>query len=240
MWTCGRVPMPTPPYGPWPHSGRGCRCWQVRARPGARGRGGVSGRTPGGGGGVSGGSGPHGPAHVLPKQVLLRMFGSGDCSRAHVQDPGPALSSPTVPPPSMHTLAGQMDSARLQHRQWAGAWQRFGWLPEMFELQTGTQHPKLDGAQRVAGKFGNATCCCGRGMREEESVCVCVCILGPCKPTRSGSWPSFPFYTTRRPSSATASPALPSNNSPPLLSNSFPAPPHHYQPPPQTTCCGRN
>ncbi|KFM28922.1 putative alpha-mannosidase I MNS5 [Auxenochlorella protothecoides] len=47
--------------------------------------------------------------------------------------------------PGFQALAGQLEEAAAQHRQWLAVWNKFGWLPEMFDVQKQTRHPTLSG-----------------------------------------------------------------------------------------------
>ena len=37
--------------------------------------------------------------------------------------------------PGLQVLAGQVEEGRALHANWTSAWRKFGWLPEMFDIQ---------------------------------------------------------------------------------------------------------
>lgn len=50
--------------------------------------------------------------------------------------------------PGMAALAGQVSEGMAMHANWTTAWNRFGWLPEMFDINLGSRHPTETGARR--------------------------------------------------------------------------------------------
>ena len=47
---------------------------------------------------------------------------------------------------SLQALAGQVEEGVALHKNWSAAWNRFGWLPEMFDLGMDNRHPTETGA----------------------------------------------------------------------------------------------
>ena len=45
--------------------------------------------------------------------------------------------------PGLQVMAGQLEAARSLHSNFASAWEAFGWLPEMFDLNLAAPHPSL-------------------------------------------------------------------------------------------------
>ena len=109
----------TPMSGPWAPSGPACRPWRVR-RGGSRGCAAWGDRAA--------------RSRRAHARALARL---------------PPLSPPRpAPAPRLLRPAGQVEEGLALHANWTAAWHKFGWLPEMFDLNIEHRHPTQSGAWR--------------------------------------------------------------------------------------------
>lgn len=124
-----------------------------------------------------------------------------------------ALHSVDIQPKHMYTwpaslrscplqaLAGQVEEGMALHKNWSAAWNRFGWLPEMFDLGMDNRHPTETGAGLELPQPGPCryppSPCLRRGWagRSGAELSLACCPLAT-RPTRT-SHPITPLQATR-------------------------------------------